>query len=61
MYKPIGGQEMKKDKNLMVRVSGATHEALKKKATSDGTTMSEVVRHFIDLYLQGKITPPKKP
>ena len=51
---------MKKEKNLMVRVSKATHEALKKKAAADGTTMSEVVRYFIDLYLRGEITPPKE-
>jgi predicted DNA binding CopG/RHH family protein len=49
----------KKDKNLMVRISEETHTALKEKAAAEGTTMSEVVRYCIDLFLKGKIRPPK--
>lgn len=49
----------KKDKNLMVRISKETHAALREKATREGTTMSEVVRYCIDLFLKGKIRPPK--
>jgi len=49
----------KKDKNLMVRISKETHTALREKAAAEGTTMSEVVRYCIDLFLKGKIQPPK--
>jgi predicted DNA binding CopG/RHH family protein len=49
----------KKDKNLMVRMSKGTHSALKEKAAAEGTTMSEVVRYCIDLFLKGKIRPPQ--
>lgn len=49
----------KKDKNLMVRISKETHRALEEKAAAEGTTMSEVVRYCIDLFLKGKIRPPK--
>ncbi|MGB5934120.1 MAG: hypothetical protein WBH57_13790 [Anaerolineae bacterium] len=49
----------KKDKNLMVRISKKTHTALKEKAAAEGTTMSEVVRYCIDLFLKGKIRPPQ--
>ena len=49
----------KKDKNLMVRISKKTHTALKEKAAVVGTTMSEVVRHCIDLFLKEEIRPPK--
>lgn len=55
----IGTRQMKKDKNIMVRVSREIHQALKSKAESDGTTMSRVVRHAIRLYLEGKIAAPK--
>lgn len=49
----------KKDRNLMVRISKQTHRALKEKAAAEGTTMSEVVRHCIELFLKGQIRPPK--
>jgi predicted DNA binding CopG/RHH family protein len=54
-----GGTVEKKDKNLMVRISKETHTALKEKAAAEGTTMSEVVRYCIDLFLKGRIRPPK--
>jgi len=54
-----GGTVEKKDKNLMVRISKETHRALEEKAAAEGTTMSEVVRYCIDLFLKGKIRPPK--
>jgi len=50
---------MKKDKNLMVRLPQETHKALKEKAAAQGTTMSQVVRYCLELFLQGKISLPK--
>lgn len=50
---------VRKDKNIMVRVSKDTHSALKKKAASEGTTMSEIVRFAVELYLNGRLNLPK--
>lgn len=46
---------MRKDKNIMIRVSRETHTAFKKKATEDGTTMSRIVRELVGRYLRGQL------
>jgi len=46
---------MRKDKNIMIRVSRHTHTALKKKAAEEGTTMSRIIREFVDRYLRGEL------
>jgi predicted DNA binding CopG/RHH family protein len=46
---------MKKDKNIMIRVSKDTHTALKKKAAEDGTTMSKIIREFVERYLSDEL------
>jgi len=46
---------MKKDKNIMIRVSKETHTALKKKAADEGTTMSRIVRQFVERYLRDEL------
>jgi len=46
---------MKKDKNIMIRVSRNTHTAFKKKAAEEGTTMSRIVREFVGMYLRGEL------
>jgi len=46
---------MRKDKNIMVRVSKETHTALKKKAAEEGTTMSRIIREFVERYLKGDL------
>lgn len=50
---------VRKDKNIMVRVSKDTHAALKKKAAFQGTTMSEIVRYAVELYLKDQLILPK--
>jgi predicted DNA binding CopG/RHH family protein len=42
---------MRKDKNIMIRVSRETHTAFKKRAAEEGTTMSRVIRDLVDRYL----------
>ncbi|MBI2846128.1 MAG: ribbon-helix-helix protein, CopG family [Chloroflexi bacterium] len=49
----------RKEKNIMVRVSRETHSTLKKKAAAEGTTMSQIVRYAIELYLKGQLYIPK--
>jgi predicted DNA binding CopG/RHH family protein len=46
---------MKKDKNIMIRVSKSTHTAFKKKAAEEGATMSKIVREFVGRYLRGEL------
>lgn len=46
---------MRKDKNIMIRVSKDTHTAFKKKAAEEGTTMSRIVREFVGKYLRGEL------
>jgi predicted DNA binding CopG/RHH family protein len=46
---------MKKDKNIMIRVSKETHTALKKKAADEGTTMSKIIRQFVERYLTDEL------
>jgi predicted DNA binding CopG/RHH family protein len=46
---------MKKDKNIMIRVSKEAHTAFKKKAAEDGTTMSRIVRELVGRYLSGEL------
>ena len=46
---------MRKDKNIMIRVSRETHTTFKKKATEDGTTMSRIVRELVGRYLRGQL------
>ncbi|MBI3287878.1 MAG: toxin-antitoxin system HicB family antitoxin [Chloroflexi bacterium] len=50
---------MKKDKNIMVRVSKEMHAALKQKAAAEKTTISEVCRYAIELFLKDKLSLPK--
>ena len=47
---------MRKDKNIMIRVSRETHTAFKKKAAEEGTTMSRIIRELVDEYLTGRLT-----
>jgi predicted DNA binding CopG/RHH family protein len=47
---------MRKDKNIMIRVSRETHTAFKKKAAEEGTTMSKIIRQLVDRYLGGELT-----
>jgi predicted DNA binding CopG/RHH family protein len=46
---------MRKDKNIMIRVSRETHTAFKKRAAEEGTTMSRVIRDLVDRYLSGDL------
>jgi predicted DNA binding CopG/RHH family protein len=46
---------MRKDKNIMIRVSRETHTALKKKAADEGTTMSKIVRQFVERYIRDEL------
>jgi predicted DNA binding CopG/RHH family protein len=46
---------MKKDKNIMIRVSKETHTAFKKKSAEEGTTMSRIIREFVQRYLRGEL------
>ncbi|HJX37670.1 MAG TPA: plasmid partition protein ParG [Anaerolineae bacterium] len=46
---------MRKDKNIMIRVSKETHTAFKKKAAAEGTTMSKVIREVVGKYLNGEL------
>jgi predicted DNA binding CopG/RHH family protein len=46
---------MRKDKNIMIRVSRETHTAFKKKAAQEGTTMSTIIRELVDQYLTGQL------
>jgi predicted DNA binding CopG/RHH family protein len=46
---------MRKDKNIMIRVSRTTHTAFKKKAAEEGTTMSKIIRELVGKYLQGEV------
>lgn len=46
---------MRKDKNIMIRVSRETHTAFKKKAAEEGTTMSRIIRELVDQYLTGEL------
>ncbi|HUW95069.1 MAG TPA: plasmid partition protein ParG [Anaerolineae bacterium] len=46
---------MRKDKNIMIRVSRKTHTAFKKKAAEEGTTMSKIIRQLVDSYLGGEL------
>ncbi len=50
---------MRKDKNIMIRVSRETHTAFKRKAAEEGTTMSNIIRELVGKYLQGdlELTP----
>jgi predicted DNA binding CopG/RHH family protein len=50
---------MRKDKNIMIRVSRETHTAFKRKAAEEGTTMSKIIRELVGKYLQGdlELTP----
>jgi len=50
---------MRKDKNIMIRVSRKTHTAFKRKAAEEGTTMSKIIRELVQEYLQGdlELTP----
>ena len=45
---------MRKDKNIMIRVSRETHTAFKKKAAEEGTTMSRIIRELVGMYLSGE-------
>ena len=45
---------MRKDKNIMIRVSRETHTAFKKKAAEEGTTMSRIIRELVGTYLRGE-------
>jgi predicted DNA binding CopG/RHH family protein len=47
---------MRKDKNIMIRVSKETHTAFKKKAAEEGTTMSRIIRELVDQYLTGELS-----
>ena len=49
---------MRKDKNIMIRVSRETHTAFKKKAAEEGTTMSRIVRELVGRYLRGELELP---
>ena len=56
MYRKLYTEDvMKKDKNIMIRVSKETHTALKKKAADEGTTMSRIVRQFVERYLRDEL------
>ncbi len=46
---------MRKDKNIMIRVSRETHTAFKKQTAEDGTTMSRIIRELVRKYLRGEI------
>lgn len=46
---------MRKDKNIMIRVSKETHTAFKKKAVEERTTMSRIVRELVARYLRGEL------
>jgi len=46
---------MRKDKNIMIRVSRETHTAFKKKAAEEGTTMSNIIRELVGKYLSGEL------
>jgi predicted DNA binding CopG/RHH family protein len=46
---------MRKDKNIMIRVSRETHTAFKKKAAEEGTTMSNIIRELVVRYLTGEL------
>lgn len=46
---------MRKDKNIMIRVSRETHTAFKKRAAEEGTTMSKIIRELVGQYLQGEL------
>ncbi len=46
---------MRKDKNIMIRVSRETHTAFKKKAVEERTTMSKIVRDLVARYLRGEL------
>jgi predicted DNA binding CopG/RHH family protein len=46
---------MRKDKNIMIRVSKETHTAFKKKAAEEGTTMSNIIREMVGKYLAGEL------
>lgn len=46
---------MRKDKNIMIRVSRETHTAFKKKAAEEGTTMSKIIRELVGRYLAGEL------
>ncbi len=46
---------MRKDKNIMIRVSRETHTAFKKKAAEEGTTMSKIIRELVERYLKGEL------
>ena len=46
---------MRKDKNIMIRVSRETHTALKRKAAEEGTTMSRIIRELVGRYLTGEL------
>ena len=48
---------MRKDKNIMIRVSRETHTAFKKRAAEEGTTMSKIIRQLVDRYLGGELKP----
>ena len=45
---------MRKDKNIMIRVSRETHTAFKKKAAEERTTMSRIIRELVGMYLSGE-------
>lgn len=46
---------MRKDKNIMIRVSRETHTAFKKKVAEEGTTMSRIIRELVGVYLSGEL------
>jgi len=46
---------MRKDKNIMIRVSRKTHTAFKKKAAEERSTMSRIVRELVARYLRGEL------
>lgn len=46
---------MRKDKNIMIRVSKETHTAFKKKAAEERTTMSKIIRELVSMYLSGEL------
>jgi len=46
---------MRKEKNIMIRVSKETHTAFKKKAAEEGTTMSNIIRDLVGKYLSGEL------
>ncbi len=48
-------ESVRKDKNIMIRVSRETHTAFKKQTAEDGTTMSRIIRELVRRYLSGEI------